>query len=271
MNARTACTPGLAAMMCLALSACGTADPARADDAAPKIADAVTFVAKPGLSPTAEALPRLVGDAPQIATINADLDKIDALDASNLADCDGGEWNRSILKPMTGPGYVTFWIAQDWYCGGAYPATSQTAVTYALATGRRIDWADAIPGLNLVYDSLEGLPDGYVVNVHSATLARWYGPKMLATPDPEWVEQCASAFEPGMLVDQGFRMWADAETGGVSVAPDFPHVSQACAETATMTAADLRGFNADPKLIEAIETAHAAPNPGDAEQAEPGL
>ena len=271
MKARTACAPGLAAMIYLALAACGSAESARAGDAAPKVADAVTFVAKPNLSPTAEALPRLVGDAPQIAAINADLDEIDALDASNLADCDGGEWNRWILKPMTGPGYVTFRIAQDWYCGGPYPATSQTALTYDLATGRRIDWADAIPGLDLVSDSLEGLPDGYVVNVHSATLAGWYGPKMLADPDPEWVEQCASAFEPGMLVDQGFRIWADAETGGVSVAPDFPRVSQACAETATLTAADLRGFNADAKLIEAIDAAHAAHNWVGAEQAEPGL
>lgn len=262
MTVRTTTALGLTALAGLLLAACGSGDAARAGAPPTQTTDAVTFVAKPGLSPTAEALPRLAGDSIQIRSINADLDTVDALDAGNLTDCEGGdgEWNRAVLKPMTGPGYVTFRIAQDWYCGGAYPATSQTALTYDLATGQRVDWARAIPGLNLTTDALEGLPDGYVVNVHSATLAGWYGPKMLAGSDPEWVEQCASTFAPDMLADQGFKIWADAENGGVSVAPDFPHVSQACAETATMTTEDLTAFRADPKLIEAIDAAHAAQN-----------
>lgn len=262
MTVRTTRALGLTAIAIagLLVAACGSRDTAKAGAPPSQGADAVTFVAKPGLSPTAEALPRLAGDSAQIASINADLDKVDAMDASNLADCDGGEWNRSVLKPMTGPGYVTLWIAQDYYCGGAYPATSQMALTYDLATGRRVDWATAIPGLTLVTDSLEGLPDGYVVNVHSAALAEWYGPKMLANSDPEWVEQCASTLEPDMLVDQGFKIWADAENGGISVSPDFPHVSQACADTATMTTDDLKAFRADPKLIDAVAAAHDAKN-----------
>lgn len=260
MIVRTAHALSISAIASLLVAACGPGDAASAGAASPESADAVTFVAKPGLSPTAEALPRLAGDSARIASINADLDKVDALDASNLADCDGGEWNRSVLKPMTGPGYITLWVAQDYYCGGAYPATSQTALTYDLATGQRVDWDTAIPGLNLVADSLEGLPEGYVVNVRSATLAGWYGPKMLASADPEWVEQCASTFEPDMLVDQGFKIWADAENGGISVSPDFPHVSQACADTATMTTDDLKTFRADPKLIDAVAAAQAARN-----------
>jgi hypothetical protein len=246
----------------VALAACGPGGSGAADTKAPTSAIPVTFVARPGLSPTAEALPRLAGDSPTIASINADLDRVDAMDAGDLTECasDGGGWNRTILKPMTGPGYVTLWIAQDYYCGGAYPAASQTALTYDLATGQRIDWVAALPGLGLTTDSPEGLPEGYVLNLRSAALAVWYGARMMANPDAEWVEQCRSVFEIERLAETGFRIWADAENGGVSVSPDFPHVTQACADSATMTAADLGRFNADPALLEAIAVARAAGN-----------
>lgn len=256
---RTLFHPALLAVA-LTLAACGQPAAQEPADAPAAASAAVTFTAKPSLSPTAEALPRLTGEVAPIAAINADLDRIDAMDAANIAECTGGGWNRSIQKPMTGPDYVALRIAQDYYCGGAYPDTSQTVVTWDLSTGQRVDWSAALPGLNLTADSLDDMPAGYVGNVRSAALGAWWSARMLANPDAEWVEQCRPTFDPESLAGTGFKIWADPENGGVSVTPDFPHVAKACAETATLTTADLRRFNAESRLVTAIEAASAARN-----------
>lgn len=248
----------------ITLAACGQATADGQTAAAPVAGTvaqaAVTFVEKPKLSPSAEALPHLAGDSAQIAAINADLDRMDASDAENIAECTRGGWDRSVQKPMTGPDFVTLRVVNDYYCGGAYPVISQTVVTWDLSTGRRVDWTAALPGLNLAPDTFEDMPAGYVPNVRSAALAAWYSAKLLAQPDAEWVEQCRPVLDPASLADTGFRIWADPEQGGVTVDADFPHVAQACGEHATLTLADLRRFNADARLVAAIEAARAARN-----------
>lgn len=242
-------------------AACGQPAEAPADaPAAAPGAGAVTFTEKPKLSPTASALPRLAGEGAPITAINADLDRVDALAADDVAACDGGGWNRWVSRPMTGPDFVTLRVHDDYYCGGAYPSTAQTPLTWDLSTGRRADWPALLPGLNLTTDSVEDMPAGYVPNVRSAALGAWYGAKMLTNPDAEWVDQCRSVFDAESLGETGFRIWADPEHGGVSVSPDFPHVVQACADTATLTTADLRRFNAAPKLVAALDAARAARN-----------
>jgi hypothetical protein len=256
------------ASVCLPLAlsslvmACQPAPNAPAD--APAQAS-VTLAAQAPISADIQAFPRLVGDGEAIARINAELDRMDAAARENAASCaeqaadgPGGGFSRWITQPMTGPAYVTLREHSEWYCGGAYPAHQQTAVTYDLAAGQRIDWTAAIPGLGLTVSSLEDKPTDYVPLVSSAALGAWYSAEMLAAPDAEWVDQCRSAFDPNDLADQTFNIWADAETGGVSVQPDFAHVVQACADTATLGAEDLRGFNADPALIDALEAAHDA-------------
>ncbi len=225
----------------------------------------VTLQARPNLSGDMEAMPRLVGDSPAIQAINAALDQSDTAARQNAADCaadagngPGGGWARWITQPMTGPAYVTLREHLEYFCGGAYPSNQQTAVTYDLATGRPVDWTAALPGLGLTVSTFEEMPPGYVPLVSSAALGAFYSRKMLANPDAEWVEQCRDVFEPERLAEQTFNIWADAENGGVSVSPDFPRVVQACADTATLTAADLRGFDAEPALVAAIVAARAA-------------
>ncbi|WP_349683947.1 hypothetical protein [Brevundimonas aurifodinae] len=228
---------------------------------------AVILEARPGLGTDVEALPRLAGDTPEIARINAELDRLDAAAVQSAADCvemagegPGGGWSRSITQPMTGPGFVTLREHLDVYCGGAYPSTSQTAVTYDLAKGQRIDWPAALPGLNLVLGMFEDMPADYVPLVRSAALGAWFSRRMLANPDAEWVEQCRSFFDAEAMAEQGFNIWADAENGGVSVQPELPHVAQACAERATLTPVELQSFSADAGLIAAIEAAKTAGN-----------
>lgn len=266
-RARTATTAALLALT-LTLPGCGQKNAAAAKtDTAPAAPDApaVTLVARPDLSATAQALPRLAGDSPAIVRINADLDRMDAAAAADLKTCNTdaggqGEWNRSITRPMTGPGYLTLRVHLELYCGGAYPSTDQSAVTYDLSTGKRVDWTRAIPGLSLTPDALEDMPQGYIPNVSSAALNAVYSRKMLASTDKEWLDECREVFTPEALDGQSFKIWADAEDGGVNVSPELPHVVQACADSATLTVADLEGFHADPRLIQAITAAKAARN-----------
>ena len=273
---KTITSVAIAALM-LGLAACNpAAAPTKGAEAA-AASGAVTLIEKPKLSADIDALPRLSGDSPAIVRINAALDADDAAASADAAACTesagdgpGGGFSRWITRPMTGPAYVTLREHGEWYCGGAYPATNQTAITYDVATGGRVDWAAAIPGLGLAFFTYEGQEPGEdKLLMRSAALGAWYSRKMLANPDAEWVEQCRDVFDPGALAEQTFNIWADAENGGVTVAPDFAHVVQACADSATMTADDLRQFRADPKLVEAITTAHAAGNWAPKEEAEP--
>lgn len=267
-----------AAAVALALAACKPATDVKTDAPATAAA-AVALTEKPKLSEEIEALPRLAGEGEGAARINAEFDRMDAVAVSQAGECatmaresangEGGGWSRWITRPMTGPTYLTVREHLEIYCGGAYPSASQTAVTYDVATGQRVDWAQSLPGLNLTAATFEDMPQDYVVLVQSAALGAWYSAKMLALPDAEWVAQCREVFDPAALGEQTFNIWADAENGGVTVQPDFPHVAQACAESATLTAADLQQFNASPALIEAIAAAHAAGNWAPKEEAEP--
>jgi hypothetical protein len=262
------------AIVVLLTGACSPAATKSENPAAAAQATTIALTARPNLSADAQAMPRLDGDGPAHQRINADLDQMDAATLENLTRCasdagdgPGGGWSQTINRPMVGPAYLTLQQHLDYYCGGAYPSVRFIAVTYDLATGERADWPLLVPGLGLSVSTFDDMPQGYVPLVRSAALGAWYGRRMLASPDPEWVEQCRMAWED--LGGQTFNIWADAESNGVSVEPDFPHVIQACAERATLTLDDLRGFDADPALIEAIATAHAAGNwaPKDAAQA----
>ncbi len=257
------------AALMLGLAACGQGSTAKSETTPAQTGVTATLIDKPRISEEIEALPRLSGDTPAIVRLNAELDRLDAAAVEDARGCAemgaeagrGGGWSRWIKRPMTGPAYVTLSEHLDYYCGGAYPSTSQTTVTYDVATGTRIDWAAAIPGLGLAFYTYEGEEPGEdKLLMRSAALGAWYTRTMLAKDEPEDGESCDDVYDPAAMGEQTFNIWADAENGGVTIEPDFAHVIQACADSATLTPADLRQFNADPKLIEAITAAHAAGN-----------
>ncbi len=249
---KTMTCAALAALL-LGVAACNQASTAQDPEAA-----AVTFEPRPDLAEGVGALPRLVGEGAAIAAINADLDR---RDAAAMADgCDGGGgFERGVSQPMTGPGFISFWIAEGYACEGtAHPSFDQTAITYDLATGQAVDWVTAAPGLQLTRGDTTGLPADYVPGLSSTALSAWYSAEALASTDREQVEQCADLWTPEALDSVGFKVWLDAEAGGLSVGPEFAHVSQACADTATMNAEEMRRFGISPAIIVAVASAHAA-------------
>jgi len=244
-----------AAMAALLLGAAACNQASTADEAGPA---AVTFTARPDLAADVEALPRLVGEGAAIAAINADLDLRDT--AARAEGCDGGGgYARGVTQPMTGPGFLTFRISQEYACeGAAHPSFDQTLITYDLATGKAVDWVAAAPGLQLARAEIDDMPADYVPGLYSPALSAWYGARALASTDREHVEDCAPVWSTEALESTTFKVWLDAENGGLSVGPEFAHVANACADTATMTVEEMRRFGVTPAIIDAVAAAHAA-------------
>lgn len=254
-----------AAAVALTLAACSQSDATTETAAqATSATGVVTFTAQPDLAEGVEALPRLVGDGEAIERINADLARIDGAVMENACE-GGGGIERGVTQPMTGPGYVSFWIAEGYYCeGAAHPSNDQTAVTYDLATGARVNWIEAAPGLQLTAGDLTDMAATYVPRLSSPALSAFYSRRMLTDPvegpDAEWLNECREVFAPEALADRTFKLWLDAENGGVSLSPDFPHVVQACASTVTMTATEMQEFGVSAAMIQAVTAARAAGN-----------
>lgn len=243
------------------LMSCGPETPAQ--DAAgtdPQSSASVTFVDTPPLSPKVAAAARLAGSSAPIAAINADLALVDAMGRQAAMDCEGGGFTRAVTQPMTGPGYVTYMVSDEYECGGPYPSTSQTPITYDLATGRRVDWSNALPNWGVTSDSLTDMPAGSTASVHSMALARWYSARMLANPDQEWLADCRDVFDPQSLNDGGFAIWADAGNESLSVSPQLPHVVQACGEQASLSAEDLVAAGVPADMIAALKAAGESHN-----------
>lgn len=244
---------GLAAL--LLVSCKPTQAPATAADDTQASAGAVAFADTPPLSDTVAAAPRLAGDSAPIAAINADLARIDAMATTNASECEGGGFARTVTQPMTGPAYVSYMISDEYDCGGPYPSTSQTPVTYDLATGQRVDWTKALSAWAVTADETTDMPAGSVGYLHSLALARWYSARMLASTDQEWLDQCRDVFDPEQLNQSGFLVWADAGTSGIAVSPQLPHVVQACGENASLTTADMQAAGVPAAMIAALATA----------------
>jgi hypothetical protein len=259
-------TRAAAATLMLSLAACGQAETGKTGAAAEasSAAGVVSFTAQPDLAEDVAALPRIVGEGAAIERVNADLQRIDGAVMQNACE-GGGGIERGVTQPMTGPAYVSFWIAEGYYCeGAAHPSNDQTAVTYDLATGARVNWIEAAPGLQLTAGDLTDMAATYVPRLSSPAISTFYSRRMLTDPvegpDAEWLEQCRDVFAPDALTDTTFKLWLDAENGGVSLSPDFPHVIQGCASTVTMTAAEMREFGVSAAMIQAVTAAHATGN-----------
>lgn len=252
---------GAAAILGLAVYGCGEKPAEAANGSASPAAAApeqssLVLTDQPALSPSAEALPRLEGDSPAYTRLNAELDRLDASARQELADCGAdGEWSRSITRPMTGPAYLTLRIHTEMACGGPYPSSDQTAITWDLSSGERLDWPGLIPGLALTPNIFDEMPADYVPTMSSARLASWYSRKLLSATNLELAGECADVWSTEALNGTSFKIWLDASKGGVVVAPEFPHVIQACAEDATLTAADLQEFDVSQDLVEALAAA----------------
>jgi hypothetical protein len=233
----------LTRLMSVALAALGVAAAYAAGPAALK--------PSPPVAPGIAAFPRLVarpGDR-AAARINRALAGADA--APGCGD-DKGSWRRTVRVTMRGPRYLSLLASDDWYCGGAYPDYSNTALVYDLATGAPVDWRRLLPSAVVERAAPDpGGGDAAPVLVTSSVLRRLY-----AAAKPTDIKECADVLTDAAAFDSRFMVWPDAASDGLAIQlTTLPHVVAACGPPITLALPELRKLKVDPGLLAAIAEA----------------
>ena len=216
------------------------------------------------------AFPKIV--SPQTAAahrINAALNRLDRKAQAAAEDClsgahGRGEWSRQIDVGMRGPEFLSYVVTDDVDCGGAHPDSGHTAIVYDLASGEPVDWTRLLPpGLTGKLDLESGADGVRVVTLASARLTQLYRQGYdRGGDDPADAKACVEA-----LADQAadgpipMLAWLDAAGGGLSLQFDLGHAEEACSDPVVVPISVLRREGASPRLIAALETAHASAKP----------
>ena len=196
--------------------------------------------------------------------INIALRRLDATLRKALPTCKGdagapANWERSIEVPMRGPGYISFVITDDAFCGGAHPSTATMAIVYDLRTGAPVDWTRLLPASLTGKVALTAGMDGTkMVTLASKRLyALFLSGYDLGSGTAEDQASCKDAVEnigsdgpPAMMV------WPNAKQGGLALQYDLSHVVQACAVPVVVPAETLRAEGVQLPLLDAIRAAH---------------
>lgn len=224
---------------------------AKGDAAAAPAAAAFTVQTQPDLGPEIQAMPRFAGgDAVIAAKINAAMGKLDESSKGLLDLCPeiphAGR-SQAVKVTRNGPDFVAVESAYESDCG-AYPSSGVEAYLFDLKTGGLIDWAAAIPEARITNSD----PDTelFTNSFFSPVLQARIVAAAKAETDAEWRTDCVEVLER-----EGLYLTArlNTETGKLDVTPDLPHVVQVCANSLSLTAADLTALKADPRLIAAVE------------------
>lgn len=224
----------------------------------------VTMETAPPLAKNAAVMPRIAAPADDAETkINAALRRLDANLGKAIAECAKAakeahttpDWERTTEATMRGPGFVSFAIVDNSFCGGLHPNVSTMSIVYDLRTGTPVDWTKLLPASLTGKVALQEGADGTkMVTLSSKRLTELY----LAGyqhPEPECrqaMKDAAAENPPAMMV------WLDAKAGGLAVQFDVAHVLQACADPVTIPSSTLRELGASARLLDAIAAAHGA-------------
>jgi hypothetical protein len=200
--------------------------------------------------------------------INAAVQRLDVRLGQAIAECataakeshTNSDWQRTARATMHGPGFISFEIIDSTYCGGAHPEAVTMSIVYDLKTGAPVDWTTLLPPSLTGKVALRQGADGTkMITLSSPRLTELYFAGYHLDEKPGTDDDCrqamkdaAAASPPAMMV------WLDAQAGGLAIQFDVPHVIQACADPVVIPSATLRQHGASPRLVEAIEAAHAA-------------
>lgn len=198
--------------------------------------------------------------------INAALPRFDANVRKAAAECrkDGGknfDWSRSVEATMRGPGFLSFTISDNAFCGGAHPNSGTQAIVYDLSTGRPVDWTALLPSSLAGTLSLQTGMDGTkTVALASRKLfdlyLKLYRPAAAGAKEIDEDRECREAVAmAGADAPPPMSAWLDAKQGGLAVQFDLAHVVQACADPVIIPSATLKADGAKSVLTDALEAA----------------
>jgi hypothetical protein len=196
--------------------------------------------------------PRLTGfpDAKIMTRVNALLAAQEKTDRTAYADCleqikeqhqksDKDTYSADIAVSYLSSRYLSVNVNSSYDCAGAYPSAGvETPLTFDLATGRLIDW-------NAMFKRGFLPSDSTADRASLSALTKLYRvrySKDKADADCRGVIMSDDPFSSPPIV------WLDAGKGLV-VQPDFPHVTAACANPVSLSAADLAPYLKDATLL----------------------
>ncbi len=224
----------------------------------------VRMVVPPALGPGRAAMP-LIAD-PDLAgrRINAAMRRLDATLRKAAAAClvDGGkpgDWTRTVDVSMRGPGFVSYVVTDDAYCGGPHPDDATMAIVYDLHTGAPVDWTRLLPPALTGQLSLASGMDG--TKTVTLASARLYG-LFLAAYDRVHAQandaECRNVVrQAGSGGPPGLSAWLDGKQGGLTLQLDVAHAVQACGDPVLIPLDTLRAEGARPMLVDALAAAMA--------------
>jgi hypothetical protein len=215
------------------------------------------------------ALPRIadpVNDAER--KVNFALDQLDARVRSAERDCRRDakgrrSWERMLSVPISAPGFLSFYFADNVYCGGTHPNYSTASIVYDLRSGAPVDWTKFLPPALTGEIALSETSDGSkITTLSSVRLHRLYldsyrpvsGKADVDAADDECREAVANGRNgkpPRMLV------WLK-DTEGLAIQSNLEHAMQACADEVVIPIAVLKAEGASADLVRALEAARPA-------------
>lgn len=198
--------------------------------------------------------------------INAALARFDANVRKAAAECrkDGGrnsDWSRSVEATMRGPGFLSFTIGDNAFCGGAHPNSATQAIVYDLATGKPVDWTALLPpSLTGTLSLQTGMDDTKTVALASRKLfdlyLKLYRPVAAGATESDEDRECREAVKmAGTDAPPAMSAWLDAKQGGLAIQFDLAHVVQACADAVVIPVSTLKAEGAKSALTDALEAA----------------
>lgn len=217
------------------------------------------------------AFPEIAAPAtPEQRRINSDLARLDRRARTAAREClagarGRGEWSRQVDVTMRGPEFLSFEVTDDTDCGGAHPSQGHFAIVYDLASGAPVDWTRLLPrSLTGKLDLLAGADGVRTVTLASPRLSQLYakGYDRGSQDDPQDAKDCREAITQALAGGPvPMSAWLDAAEGGLALQFDLGHAEEACADPVTAPAAVLKREGASPRLVAALEAAHAAAEP----------
>ena len=219
--------------------------------------------------PAIAGYPRIARPATTAARrINLMVARLDARVAREVTACrsDAGpgrsSWERAVAVTMRGPGFVSYRITDDAYCGGAHPNNSHAAIVYDLATGAPVDWTALLrPHLAGTLGLETGADGVQMVTLASPRLFALYVAGYEAALRAEDAPaECDGAVGEGGLNAQALQAWLDGPRGALVLQFDFNHAMQACSTPVLIPAEVLQREGASPRLVNALLAARRAGN-----------
>ena len=217
----------------------------------------------PPIARRVSAMPRIAHPDKKQRRINAVLARYDQTLRRMLSSCklDHGPpyWDRIIAASMTGPEFLSFFIQDNYYCGGTHPDNERMSVVFDLRTGAQVNWETLLPSsLTGTVRTENSATSTSSVTLKSARLYKLY----LAGYSKPFQEGKDEASCDEIVRDRDpddppeMQAWLDATHHGLVIQFETNHATQACVVPVVIPAQVLRAEGASERLLNALESHH---------------